>query len=331
MKRFFTIIIGLVLAMALAQSRIAYSDCEDCTAADDKAALQSLKKSQEYENKGDFVNAHEAARGAYAECCGGKHEKAVESAAKRLKRKAAEQLEAKADAKACRYYYLDDGIPNADSDRALIKHVKTVAWNKPGDFDRAVSSCNIFAQKTKKELDGMALRNAETVLEKEAEAFGKKPKPDTQASRELLRAADLWFCMIESESKFGPGDIAGSKGRKKVDELTVKRGDALLNSIDHELLEDALGYYSLIENHHDKMKQAKKNASGLGDESMSKGDFEKAERFYRLAGDNAKANKAESAYEKRERDKEKASVEAEEKRKSKFKKESKDLEKELGI
>ena len=317
--------------MILAQSRIAYSDWADCTAADDKAASLSLKKSQEYENKGDFVSSYEAAAGAYLDCGGGKHEKAVKSAAKRLKRKAAEQLEAKADAKACRYYYLDDVTPNADSDRALIKYAKTAAWNKPEDFDHAVSNCYINDQKTKKELDGIALRNAERVLEKEAGAFGKKPKPDTQASMELLRMADSWFRIIESESKFGPGDIAGSKGRKRVDELTVKRGDALLNSTDYELLEDAHSYYSLIENHHDKMKQAKKNASVLGGESMSKGDFEKAERFYRIAGDGAKANKAQSAYEKQERDKEKASSEAEEKRKSKFKKESKDLEKELGI
>ena len=41
---------------------------------------------------------------------------------------------------------------------------------------------------------------------------------------ELLRMADSWFRIIESESKFGPGDIAGSKGRKRVDELTVKEG-----------------------------------------------------------------------------------------------------------
>lgn len=334
MKWFFTIIICLALAMMLAQSRIAYSDWADCGVADDKAASLSLEKSREYETKNDFVNAYEAAAGAYLDCGGGKHEKAVKSATKRLKRKAAEQLEAKADVKACRYYYLDDATPNADSDRALIKYVKTVAWNKPGDFDRAVSDCYVFAQKTKKELDDMALRNAERVLEKEAGAFGKKPKPDTQASMELLRMADSWFRIIESESKFGPGDIAGSKGRKKVDELTVKRGDALLNSVDYELLEDALNYYSSIENmenRRSKINMAKKNASGLGDESMSKGDFEKAERFYRIAGDGAKANKAQSAYEKQERDKEKASSEAEEKRKSKFKKESKDLEKELGI
>ncbi|MFZ3073333.1 MAG: hypothetical protein WA162_08825 [Thermodesulfobacteriota bacterium] len=322
MKRFFTVIICLALAMMFVQSRIAYSDCADCTAADDKAASQSLKKSQEYENKGDFVNAYEAADGAYGDCCGGKHEKALTSEAKRLKRKAAEQLEAKADAKAC-WYYLDGGNSNMDSDRALIKYAKTVAWNKPGDFDSAVSNCRPEDMKTKKELDGIASRNADRALEKEAEAFGKKPKPDTEASRELLRMADSWFRIIDD-----------SKGRKRVDELTIKRGDALLNSTDYELLEDALDYYSSIENmenRRNKMNMAKKNASALGDESMGKGDFEKAERFYRIAGDSAKANKAGSAYEKQERDKEKASAEAEEKRKLKFKKESKDLEKELGI
>jgi len=163
-----------------------------------------------------------------------------------------------------------------------------------------------------KEAYDLAIQGGDKLLAREEKDFAAG---SYKAALEDLQESKRWFDLAENDRRY--------EARAK------QRGETLLAESSYELIEHTFDYsYNFS---YPNLDSARARAGKLGDEAVQRGDLELAEKFYSLAGDDAKhdaiANKREMIQEQKERQHE----ETESKRQDQFQKDQKSLEKELGL
>jgi hypothetical protein len=156
-----------------------------------------------------------------------------------------------------------------------------------------------------KEVRKIAAANGERELAGEDKTFS--PVRDTQ--EELTRARD-WLLYVDG-------------GEKQVFERAVRRGDALARDDAAGPLERALAYYRFAR-HAAKEKALRDRAARLGEQHAAKGDSALAVRYFELAGQKGKAAQLAGDVKAQEK-------KAETRRRQAFDKDTKSLEKDLGL
>lgn len=239
---------------------------------------------------------------------------------KRLNLKFGEQAEKEAHfyPEAAKYFHAAESF--ADEDRVMMKYARSAPTNIKvfatafGYFDR--DRHDGHSESDIRKLKAIASAAAAAELKKEDAAFARVSASHANSitaiseSRKHLEIARDWLRFVPEQMK----DVSAR---------AVQRGDKFAAEDGRESLRTALDYYGFAENP-GKEKSVRNKARRLGDEHAKKGETLVAVDFYRIAGDTDKAD----ALDKRSKQ-ERAKVE--QKRQKNFKKESDDLEKELGF
>jgi hypothetical protein len=203
----------------------------------------------------------------------------------------------------------------ADANRTMLVYAKAnrddyKVVDEAINYFKSVDDAGVPPQL--KEVYGLAMRNGEKLLAKEDKDFTARKY---KAAFDDLKESKRWFELAD--------DDRDAQARAK------QRGEALLAEDSYDAVERAFNY--AFEYNSPKLETARFRASKLGDAAEQRGDLELAERFYGLAGDDAKhdavVNKRNTMQEQKEKQKE----QAEAKRQDKFKKDQKSLEDELGF
>ena len=163
-----------------------------------------------------------------------------------------------------------------------------------------------------KEVYGLAMRGGDRWLAQEEKDYTARKY---KAALEDLKESKRWFDLM--------GDDRATQVRAK------QRGEALLAEDSYDAVERGFNY--AFEYNSPKLETARSRASKLGDAAEHRGDLELAERFYGLAGDDAKHDAVVNKRNTMDERKEKQKAQAETKRQEKFKKDQKSLEDELGF
>lgn len=192
--------------------------------------------------------------------------------------------------------------------RAGIVSAETAGRADP-DLGKRISALDGYLGK----LAALARDNGERFLAVEAKAFAERRNlgggGDTGV--QALNKARDWLSLIGQE--------------KRADERAVQRGNELLKDDSRKALEAAIAYFGVDRRSNERnVRKVQERARQLGDANLAKGEKEIAADYYGIAGLD---DKSRAIVEKHEAESAKAEV----KRQKQFKKEQKDLEKELGL
>lgn len=205
-----------------------------------------------------------------------------------------------------------------DAQRAMLAYARSKA-NNTDVITEAVRYFEAWENKPPqyKEVIALAEHGGKQQLKKENKEFSAKKY--SQAF-ELLKKAQKWFELTKNEQ---PVHIRAKQ-----------RVDNLLAQTSYNAIEQAMNYTDIVylgNNYKQSYAAARSRADKLGVEAERNGNLGLAERFYSLAGDDAKHDavmKKQSAMQER---KEQEKEQAEMKRQEKFNKDQNTLEKELGF
>ena len=163
----------------------------------------------------------------------------------------------------------------------------------------------------------LAERGGAMVLEKEEKAFTAHKY---EQAFNYLEESEKWYALTNDSRK------VYARGKQRVDSLLAESSyDAIARALDYTNVTLLGSAYTR------SYDAARARASKLGDEAEHKGDLKLAERFYSLAGDDAKHDAVVEKMTTMDEQKEKQQDQAEAKRKKKFEEEQKSLEDELGF
>ncbi len=279
--------------------------CEEREKFDGRPYVQ---RAQTAEQAGRFKEAHAEASKAMSVCARQIDAAQVQAMTRRLAGKIGEQEErAGRPEEAARWYLQAERVP--DADRAMLKHAQAASQN-PAAFHKAWSYFDRGRPGGRsashiEELRKIAAANGE----RELAAEGKHFTPLRDTLDELGRARD-WLRYVD-------------RGEERVNARAVARGDALARDDAPGPLERALPYYRFAGDAA-REKALRERAGRLGDAAAAKGDAAAAVRYYELAGLTGKAAQLARNVKAQEQ-------KAEAKRRQAFDKDTKALEKELGL
>jgi len=205
-----------------------------------------------------------------------------------------------------------------DAHRAMLAYARS----KPDDANVIAEAVQYFeVWETRppqyKEVMALAEHAGKKVLEKEGKAFTSRKY---QKAFELLTQALKLFEL--------------TKNIQPIHVRAKQRVDNLLKQTSYKAIEQAMNYTDVVylgENYKKSADAVRVRAGNLGEEAERKGDLQLAERFYSLAGNDARHDAVVRKQSELEERKEQEKERAETKRQQKFKNDQKSLEKELGL
>lgn len=210
-----------------------------------------------------------------------------------------------------------------EADRVMLRYARTIPADKAKDFKAPLGHFRKGKDaKALAKLKDVASSHVDGFLRKEPGAFNKKEviggfSPEKR-SLNLLKRAGKWA------SYFGGSHLEKIKGR------AVKRGDVLYkDDAFPSSLEYAVSFYRLAKDE-GRIKKVRVKADRLGEKSAVRGRISKARKYFRIAGNDARADEMARLL-KREEKKEKKKMHRTEEQKKDFRKGTKELEKEFGF
>lgn len=305
-----------------------------CYEADVREDDEYMKKAEGLLKAGNFKAAFDAAdKGPPHSCLKDRGEREFAIILKTYKKLGQKEEKAGRFHEAFNYYYYpfknyfsngyyrdsEKQYSQIDAHRAMLAYAKS----NSGDIDVVTDAVRYFEGWEKqppqyKEVMALAEHGGKKALAKEAKEFAAH-KYDN--AFEQLVQAQKWLELTKNE--------------QPIHVRAKQRLDNLLAQTSYDAIENAMNYTNVMYLSEDDFQQgrdaARARADKLGEEAERKGDLDLADRFYALAGDDARQEAVSQKQDELEKRKEREQEQAEAKRQQRFGSDQKALEKELGF
>jgi hypothetical protein len=206
----------------------------------------------------------------------------------------------------------------ADAHRTMLAYAKA----NRDDYEIVQEAINYFKSHDVvppelKEAYALAMQGGDKLLAKEEKDFAARKY---ELALEDLEESRRWFYLADDE--------------RRVHARAKMRSDTLFAEDSYDSIRRAMEYYNISlfgDTYALKRDAAQARAAQLGDATERTGDLELAEKFYNLAGEDAKRDAVSNKITMMKEEKERREEQTESKRQDQFQKDQKSLEKELGL